>query len=140
MDNISFERIWQDEDFFEIKVSVHSDLVSAVTKVYTTEKSILELSEKLQSNIVKSKFDYLWQNGKKGNKSTPYISLRFFNSDKLGHILIEVYMEIDDGGSLDKHNCCFYIKTELGILNEFTKKITKINNKTIGTKIQLIEN
>ena len=139
MNNISFKRIWQDIDFFEIELSACSDTVSASTKVYVTDDAIIELSKNLLSNIENKNFDFLWENGEKGNNSTPYVSLRFFNKDKLGHVFIEVYMEIDDDGPLDKHNCCFYIKTELGILNNFAKKIININSKDIDIKVQLID-
>jgi hypothetical protein len=63
-------------------------------------------------------------NGGKGDGGTPFVSLEFWCKDKLGHVIVEVYMEIDDGASYDKHNCCFFIKTETGLLNSFGKSLS----------------
>ena len=137
MDILSIERIWEDADFFEIEVVARSELISASVKSYTTEASINELASQLTT--FPSKFDdkYLWKNGTKGDSSAPYISLEFWCEDKLGHIVVEVYTEIDDGASYSKHNCCFFIKTETGLLNNFGKSLAFLNERGIGKKVSL---
>lgn len=137
MDNITIERVWEDADFFEIEVSAQSELVRANVKSYTTVEAINELASRLVA-FPKSHDDrYLWENGTKGDTSTPYVSLEFWCEDKLGHIVVEVYMELDDGASYSKHNCCFFVRTETGLLNHFGKVILSLNERGIGKKIAL---
>ena len=80
---------------------------------------------------------HLYLAGTKGDESTPFISLEFWCEDNLGHIVIEVYMELDDGASYSKHNCCFFIKTETGLLNNFGKSLGTLNERGVGKKIIL---
>ena len=137
MDKLSIERVWEDADYFEIEIIAQSELVSANVRSYTTVGSINELSSRLAKFPQKSDERYIWENGTKGDKSTPFVSLEFFREDELGHIAIEVYMEIDDGASYEKHNCCFFIKTEIGLLNRFGKSLILLSEKGVGKKITL---
>ena len=63
--------------------------------------------------------------------------LKFFHKDKLGHIQIEVYMELDDGGIFSSHNCCFYVSTELGLLLKFNKALYLFKEQQLKQKITL---
>lgn len=137
MDKISIERVWEDADFFEIEVFAQSELVCANVRSYTTIASINELASHLASFPKALDDRYLWENGAKGDDSTPFISLEVWCEDRLGHIVIEVYMEIDDGAAYSKHNCCFFVKTEVGLLNSFGKSLLLLNEKGIGRKITL---
>ena len=94
-DYIVFERIWQDMFYFKILVTCKSDYVTAQMGIYTSNMDIEKLCEKLDS-------------------FTPCISLRL-EKNELGHVRIEVYMEIEDGGALSRHNCCFFVNTELSL-------------------------
>ena len=62
------------------------------------------------------------------------------HKDRLGHILIEVYMELDDGGSYSTHNCCFYLNTEMGLLERFCNKLPKLKQEPLGIEVILNEN
>lgn len=139
MDNLIFERVWQDEGFFEIKVTAQSELVQATTCSYTNDNSITELSERLVAFPISNTDEYLWRNGKRGDGHTPCVELRFFCKDKVGHIGIEAYMEIDDGASFDVHHCCFYLSAEPGLLNRFGKSLLLLNTPTVGTKVEMVK-
>jgi len=137
MNNLSIECIWEDIDFFEIEVTAQSELICAKVKSYTTEVSIIELASRLADFPRNFSDNYIWKNGEKGDSATPFVSFEFWCEDELGHIIIEVYMELDDGGSLAKHNCCFFIKTEIGLLNSFGKALNLLKKQGIGEKITL---
>ena len=137
MDILTFERIWEDVDFFEIEVVAQTEKIRAIARIYTTESSINELSLRLAKFPKNPDDRYIWKNGEKGDGSTPFVSLEFWCLDESGHIILEVYMEIDDGASLAKHNCCFYLKTEIGLLNNFGQSLILLNDVGIGTKITL---
>ena len=81
--------------------------------------------------------DIFGENGTKGDDSTQFICLEIWCEDKLGHVIIEVYLELDDGSLYSKHNCCFYVRTELGLLNRFGKSLSLLNEKGIGRKVIL---
>ena len=137
MDTLSIARIWEDADFFEIEVVAQSEHIRATVKSYTTAKAINELSARLMEFPQKPDDRYIWENGNKGDDSTPFVSLEFWCADKLGHIIVEVYMELDDGASFSKHNCCFYIKTEAGALNRFGRSLAVLNERGTGQRIDL---
>lgn len=136
-DYIAIERIWQDTDFFEIKLTCVSDIITAIAKVYTSNESIDDLSDKIKSFINGNVKECFWENGERGDGTTACVSMKFFQGDELGHIKIEVFMELDDGGKFSKHNCCFYVNTELGLLTEFQKDLSKIKSQQLGEKVVL---
>jgi len=137
MDNIVFERVWEDTDFFEIEILAQSKLIKASTRTYTTAESINKLASKLTTFLQGADDRFLWENGERGDESTPFVSLEFWYENKQGHVVIEIYMELDDGDSYDRHNCCFFIKTEIGLLNKFGNSLFSLNEQGLGKRISL---
>ena len=139
-DYISMEKIWQDVFCYQIKITCASSCVVATNEFYTSDDSIDDLFNGLNDFIIGKTKEFLWENGEKEDHSTACITLKFIHKDKLGHILIEVYMELDDGGSYSSHNCCFYLNTELGLLEEFCKKLPTLKLELLGIEVVLNEN
>lgn len=135
-DNITMERIWQDEDFFEIRIICSNSKVKATTEIYMTDDMLEELHDKMSDIIALKCNNVVWICGERGEQSSTCLELDI-SIDKMGHVLIEVFMEINDGGSRDKHNCSFGINTELGLLEEFDRKLVML--RAIGKKISLSE-
>lgn len=44
MNNLLFEKIWEDADFYQIIVKALAKIISAETKVYVTKENIIALS------------------------------------------------------------------------------------------------
>ena len=84
--------------------------------------------------------EFFWENGKKGDDSNACITFEFIHKDRLGHILIEVYMELDDGGNYSSHNCCFYLNTEIGLLEKFCQKLPTLKRELLGIEVVLNDN
>lgn len=63
--------------------------------------------------------------------------MRFFKKDRQGHFIIEVFAELQDGGEYEKHNCCFYVNTEYGLLMNFCNRLERIKQRKIGYIIEL---
>lgn len=139
VDNIKIERIWQDEDFFEISVTCSNNVITASTEVYVTDLSIKQLQNEIAQFLQFEKSEIFWKSGERGNQTTPCVEVNICMKDSSGHVLIESFMELNDGGSLDKHTCCFYINTELGMLHEFNSKLSMLINPVIGTRVSLVE-
>jgi len=138
MNNLSIERIWQDNDFFEIRVTAVSQLVQATTNVYITDSDILQLANALATFPQKSDSEISWQVSE-SSAIQKNLSLKVLQKDKFGHLLVEVYMIIKDGDCGENHHCCFYIQTEIGLLNTFGKRLSVINEPNLGAKITLVD-
>lgn len=136
-DSLTITRVWQDAYICEVEIKCETEHITVRGKVYTDDVLIDDLRNKIES-FLEGKVDTTsWQNGTRGDMSTPCVSFQFSHKDKLGHVQIEVFMEIDDGGTLDKHNCCFYVNTEIGLLYQFKEKLLKLKQPQIGIQVFL---
>lgn len=139
-DNIIFSKIWEDDDIIELKVVCSSPVVTIVSQVYVSDTLIDELICQIKQFLDGHIKEALWSNEDKGNDSTACISFRFFSIDKLGHIIIEVFAELDDGGNFTEHNCCFFVNTEYGLLMEFCESLICLKKHPVGYEIHLNDN
>lgn len=137
LDYICFERIWQDDTFFQLGIECASRSIIARSCSYTSNESIAVLISKLNAFLDGTTSSFYWINGEKGNLTTPCFSLEFCKKDNKGHIQVEVYLELDDGGPLETHNCCFYVNTEFGALSSFLEDVTELMKPQIGKKVFL---
>ena len=139
MDNIMITRVWQDDWFFKVEVRCKTKFIDVIEKVYTQDSMIDDLCNKLDAFLSGKVESACWKNGERGDGYSPCIELQFLHKDKCGHILIDVFMEIDDGGSLETHNCCFYLNTELGLLYRFREKLLNLKTQQLGVQVALSE-
>lgn len=136
-DNIIFRKIWQDDRITELKVVFSSSVAIITSKIYVSDFLIDELIGQIKQFLDGRIEEGLWANEEKGNDSTACVSLRFIRKDILGHVNIEVFAELDDGGNYSEHNCCFYVSTEYGLLMDFCKSLVYLKNSPVGCIIQL---
>lgn len=136
---IYMENIFYDADIIQLKIICSSEMIKIRSKIYVSGKLIDDLIFKINQFIEGDFVENLWQNEEIGNDTTACMSLKFLQKDKLGHVLIEVFLEIDDGGDYNKHNCCFFIQTELGQLSLFAKSLPKLKSSELGRKVMLNE-
>ena len=136
-DNIIVSKVWQDDDVIALKVVCSSPVATITSKIYVSNPLIDELIDQIEQFLHGNIEEGLWANEDRGNSSTACLSLRFFRKDKLGHIGIEVFAELDDGGNYTEHNCCFFINTEYGLLMNFCERLFRLKNSPAGYEIQL---
>ena len=142
MDNIIIEKIWNDSnifnnDEFEIKLTCINEYININEKIYMDKSISKDISKSIENYINTNKETFYEINMKKGYTSG--FTMKIFPYDLTGHILIEIKMEINDNN--DKlHYATFYIKTEIGLLESFGKKIKNIINLNIGEYIKLNDN
>lgn len=136
-DNITFTKMWEDDDLIALEVVCSSPVATVISNIYVSDFLIDELSCQIKQFLDGNSDEGFWTNGDRGNDSTVCLSLRFFRKDKPGHIVIEVFSEIDDGGDYTDHNCCFYISTEYGLLMSFCESLVHLKKNPAGYKIQL---
>lgn len=131
-DYIEMYKLWEDNDLAQVNVVCSSASVTASNKIYFCDSLIDELICEIKKFISGKINEAYWESGIKGDQSVACLSLHFLHKDRLGHILIEVYLEIDDGGTYSSHNCCFYINTEIGLLTTFCEKLPRLKLKNEG--------
>lgn len=136
-DNIIFTKLWQDHEVIELKVVCLSSVATITSRIYVSDALIDELICQIKQFLEDNDKEGLWANEGRGNDSVACLSLRFFRKDKLGHIVIEVFAELDDGGDYTTHNCCFYVNTEYGLLMSFCENISRLKENPIGCEVQL---
>lgn len=136
-DNIIIRKIWQDSDMVELRFVCLSPIVSVKSQIYVSDLSIDNLIGSIRLFLENYSEERTWTSGKKGNDTLACLSLRFIKKDNLGHIAVEIYAEIDDGGDYSIHNCCFFVNTEYGLLEQFCNKLTLLKDNAVGNEIQL---
>ncbi|MDL2287644.1 hypothetical protein LJB90_03695 [Eubacteriales bacterium OttesenSCG-928-G02] len=136
-DFIEIERVWQDEDFFEMKITCSNLYVLSSIKTYMTDECLDNLSNIIKK-FVNGDIDIgFWENVKKNDETTSYVSFKFSHIDSLGHILVEVYLDSLNDNIYEKYSCNFFIKTELGILLDFATSLKQIKEKYLYNKVIL---
>lgn len=139
--NILIEKTWNDETVIELKVTAESEFVTAYQYCYVDPHFLKGLSETFSEFIRDYKNGCYIEFGKKDGNYTPAFSLEFLPIDRAGHIKIEVDLEIDDNDRR-AHRCCFYVYSELGLIEKFGKKLSKLGDAQLGARCVLndIEN
>ena len=112
-------------------------MATITTKIYVSNPLIDELIGQIEPFLHGDVKEGLWANEDRGNDSTACLSLRFLRKDRLGHIIIEVFAELDDGGDYTRHNCCFFVNTEYGLLMNFCERLVQLKDNPAGDEIQL---
>lgn len=117
MDNIIFEKIWQDDNLIELKISANSEFVSVYQSCYIQDKKLEEIAEKICDFVGNYNESCYLEFGKKEGNYTPAFSMCMLPADMSGHVKIEVDIEIADNDTRS-HRCCFYVKSELGLIEQ----------------------
>lgn len=136
-DNITLEVVWRDTGFFQATVFCASENVSVKNNIYITDDGLDDLVNGIQLFLSEKKPEFFWESCDRGDKSSASVSFCFMRKDGRGHILIEVYLELDDGGKHSRHNCCFFVNTELGLLEQFREKLIALKQLPLGAKVSL---
>jgi len=136
MDNIIFEKVWEDECMIEIKVIAISKYATANQKFYITIEKLDEIVTQIKNykdDFTKSLYI---ETGSKTGKYTPAFSMYIMPCDMLGKINIEVDIEIDDIRNRT-HRCIYYVQSYLGSLEMFNNNLSTFYYSDIGARISL---
>lgn len=136
-DDIIFSKLWQDNDVIALKAVCSAPVATITSRIYVSNSLIDELIGQIEQFLRGDIEEGLWANEDRGNDSTACLSLRFLRKDRLGHIIIEVFAELDDGGDYTRHNCCFFVNTEYDLLMNFCERLVQLKDNPAGDEIQL---
>lgn len=138
MDNLIFKKIWQDENLIELKVSANSEFVSAYQNCYIHNMLLEKISEEIQNYVVNYNSPCYLEFGQKKGNYTPAFSMYILPLETSGHTKIEVDIEIADNDARS-HRCCFYIKSELGLIERLGLSLKGLVTASCGEEIRLNE-
>lgn len=136
MDNIVLKKIWQDENLFELKISANSEFVTVYQSCYVQDKMLQEISIKICDYVNDFSQSCYLEFGKKEGNYTPAFSIYILPADTFGHVKLEVDIEIADNDTRS-HRCCFYVKSELGLIEQFGIALKDLVTEPIGTEVSL---
>lgn len=136
MDNIVFEKVWQDENLIELKISAISEFVSAYQSCYIQDKVLNEISEKMCKYVDNVQETCYLEFGKKEGNYTPAFSMSILPAEMSGHTKIEVDIEVADNDTRC-HRCCFYVKSEIGLIERLGINLKKLVTEAEGSIISL---
>lgn len=137
MDKITFEKIWQDGDIIELKISANSEFVSAYQSCYIQDTMLQKISKKIRSYVNNYHVPSYLEFGKKKGNYTPAFSMCLLPANSSGHMKIEVDIEIADN-DLRAHRCCFYVESELGLVEQLGYALDNLLISPIGAQASLL--
>lgn len=126
MNNLLLEKVWEDTDFYQIKVKALAGNISAETKVYVTKENIIALSDSIKNLIDKRYSEFYWEIGDTDLSAESFFSIRLTEYDKQGHFkfVLKFGFQNDDN---ENYGCSFPITTETGLLLHFAKNVLLLN-------------
>lgn len=136
MDNIIFEKIWHDDGLIELKISANSEFAMAYQSCYIQDKKLEEIAQAICDFIENYNDACYLEFGKKEGNYTPAFSMCMLPADISGHVKIEVDIEIADNNTRS-HRCCFYVESELGLIEQLGKALKKLIIEPDGYKASL---
>ncbi len=136
MDNIIFKKVWQDGNLIELKISINSEFVSAYQNCYIEDTMLKEISNKISNYVNNYNMPCYLEFGKKEDNYTPAFSMYMLPADASGHIKIEVDIEILDNDTRS-HRCCFFVKSELGLIENLGISLNDIILGSEGVEASL---
>ena len=136
MDNIIIKKVYHEDGLIEIEIRAMSEFVSANQLCYVEDIKLKDNADKIVAYSNNYNQDCYIEFGEKKGEFTPAFSLDFLKADLRGHVKIEVDLEIADNDER-KHRCCFYVMSELGLVEQFGKGICNLVSSEVGTEVRL---
>ena len=137
-DNIVMEKIWQESDLLELRITCGSEYITANQTCYIQSSALETIHGQIAEYVENPHQSRSVEFGDKHGNHTPAFSMDILEISASGHVKIEVDMEIEDNDTR-KHRCLFYVKSELGMLERFGKRLKKLIHGDIGSQVILNE-
>lgn len=138
MDNIVISKCWQDDNLIELYVFAKSKYVSINQYCYISIDDTITNSNLIEKYVRDYNNEMYIEFGSIKGNYTPAFSLKFFPLKSNGHLIIETDLEIDDNDTRC-HRCRFYIDAELGAVERFGKKLSKVKDLPMNETISIYD-
>lgn len=136
MNNIVFEKVWQDDDLVELKILAESEFVTAYQKCYIQQINLEEVSKKIIKYTKDFTKDQYLELGKMEGNYTSTFAMNLLKADTSGHLKIEVDIEVADIDNRS-HRCRYFVESELGAIERLGHSLMKLVSADVGSKVSL---
>lgn len=136
--NTIFEKIWEDVYMAEYEITCTAKLIFIKQFVYIQSDDMKMIADRISDFIKYPRKSQYIQIGEKTGRYNSAFSMEFISADNRGHVLVEFDLEIDDNEER-KHRASFYVKSELGLVERFGKRLLALASKEIGNKVELMD-
>ena len=134
-DFIRFQKIASDAESMELNVSAQNPVISASSKIYVTVSMLQELQEQILAFLAENDLEAYWENDVPGCGGPPCVTMTILPHGL--NVLVEIYMELNDGGSFMDHHCLFYVCTDRPALKYFSQKLSEFVTAPPGAELML---
>lgn len=136
MNNITFEKLWEDDTSIEVKITAESKFSKSYQMCYVDETELKQMINKINLYITDYSKDVYIEFGEKEGNYTPAFSMKLMKAELNGHVNIEVDIEIDDIADRS-HRCKYFVESELGAIERFGQQANDFYKSNIGDSISL---
>ena len=125
------------EESISLVVQAHSQVACAVSRVTVSLPALQELRGEIQAFLQEGDLETYWESDIPGLGLTPCITMKWIPDASRDHVLLDLYMELDDGGDFSRHTCSFYIHCTRDQLKKFSEMLRKTNLMINGMSFSL---
>ena len=143
MHNIKLERCWADPvvDLYELCITCSNDQITACAMECWCSNEILDdFANKIKQYSNKEISEFQCKIGEFELNGLSEVTFKVLPTDKFGYLYIQIDMKIYDSSNLNcqSGNCTMNIKTEIGLLETFGKRISKLKERETNIIVSLI--
>ena len=134
---IRFLKVRTEPSCMELNVTARNPVITASSKIYVTEAMLKDLQDQILSFLSEPDLEGYWENDVPGIGGPPCVTLRMLPQSDGSSVLLEIYMELNDGGSFMEHHCRFYVDTDRVRLKQFSNGIDAFCSGSTGCELTL---
>lgn len=143
MHNIKLERCWADPviDLYELCITCSNDQINACTmECWGSDEILDDFANKIKKYSNKEISEFECRIGNFELNGLSEVTFKVLPTDKFGYLYIQIDMKIYDSSNLNcqSGNCTMNIKTEIGLLETFGKRISKLKERETNIIVSLI--
>ena len=136
-DFMSLTKVRREADFTELTVEAGNSVISASATIYVTKAILEDLQEQIGLFLQETDLEGYWENDVPGIGGPPCVTIKMLPQKENQQVLLEIYMELNDGGSFMEHNCRFFVRTDRADLRQFQSCLSDLIAAPDGTMLKL---
>ena len=134
---ITFDVQQQREKSFVFRISGRCPVAAAVSTVEISRQGMEELNQEIQYFLEQKDAEGYWESDIPGLGETPCITMTLLPGAEPEQVVLELYMELDDGGDFSRHICRFYVHTARHQLQSFAGALQRYSDFVPGFRFSL---
>jgi hypothetical protein len=128
--SIRLKKIWEDVDFYEVKMEFKGNDCNVYIDFYTTNEELEELRKGIIDFSHSKTNEFIWTSGNDTENVSHFLSIRFFKHNNRGNIGLEIIADNKNEKPYYMRSN-FFIITELNQVDDFVKKLKKLIDEEI---------